>query len=777
MIHPVAQQGYALNCFMLMLLLLLGENGLSPSAGAETTRSFRWMVGSTSRQEEAQQTADEVGAKISQPVFVDYFEGLYRVTLGQFSSFESASSLEPIIQQTGFSSASLVEIIESSEVVRVKQVLYHIHIDSYANEDQAKKVEEDFRKRGFSPVGTIRAGSYYTVRVGMYTDRDQATEDMKALRQTGYPYCWLFQSNRMESRTEKRIKSIHPATHNLLYTPDTQPDKNPPGTLYQVIVGPFAKQDRAEDLLSVLRLKGYDRVQLVRTAQGYEIEIGEPLEADPAGNLVKQMRDKGMVEAVFRKRIPAEVIVEAVAEPATTAPASIPGSTPTGKPDQTLKVAEHLRAARSLLNSGEIEAARDQYALALELAPRSSEAMDGMAETRRRLQELLEKEQEERIVETMLEQAEALVTAQEYNAARIQYNQILQRQPGNPEARRMLKELDRRFEVQSTQTLLAAVASVTPIAEAPIPPDGTAELAPRETTDSRSLVSVAILGSVATALSPLLLFVVYRRIQSARKGNRAKTLSTAHVGSKPPRGALQDLATEYRKPLKTAPQKGTDQSSSPLLESVTDKQESETALQSPNQKNEDQILYELSLEKYLDGETVPGWMGEYDFADLIVETDPEFAGVDSHIRFEKRPSTERALFSIMLPPVEHQGVFEFSVSCLQINEYPMGVYLESVDDETFSLPWAFRTHPDSGELESLLGRSTLNLQLRTWYSLMIQVDLDQHRCSIWLDQQLIEEDFPLRNKIRHLEILSAVADAQCEGVLLIRTIRLRQNKG
>ena len=415
---------------MVLVLLCLHLLVAAPAMG-KIVKTFRLQLGNLSRPDSAETLRQKAVENTSLPVFVDELKGLYKVTAGEFATYQEAAAYKDQIYKQGFNGAFVVEVM--AEVSDKPANVYKIQVGNFASMVNAQQLQNELRNRGVQAVTIDRVDNYLKVRVGEYPDYNSALQDAKILQQSGYPDAWVAKGSASDSTIRRRIISMAPASLDSLTSdqPEMRPEALEPEKLIQIKVGPYTEDAIAMQALKGLNADGFNEVSLVKNEQQGTswFLIGKPVNALKADAIRKTLTEKGYWNTTIQ---------EVEAKPTTVA-VSTPTPKPTAEPTVPQKSAAeeaalaHLRLARRLMDQGHYEAARDQYQLALDEDPTSVEAADGYSSA---LNAIREKDQfkESTQVALILELAHELAQKGEYNAARIQYNLALEKAPNNQTA-------------------------------------------------------------------------------------------------------------------------------------------------------------------------------------------------------------------------------------------------------------------------------------------------------------------------------------------------------
>lgn len=797
----------------LLLPIVIGLFILSvATAQARWVKTYRWQIDVLRDKEKAESLAESVRNNGTLSVQVDSLEEGYYVTAGEFQEVEIAESARDELPLAYQDEAEIVEVLTTVFRHYNAYTLHHVQTDRYKDRQEAERVEEQLAEKGYRSARVVDADGYLTVRVGDFENRDQATRLLRELRNSGYPYCWTVQTQHEDSRVVQTVRSIKPVRRfdrDRLHVAGLDPDQEPSSTQYQVIVGPFDKRGEAEDLMLILKLKKYEHMRLVSRKGEYEIEIESPRGLESAERLVRAMRENGVVEAVFRKASQKErppvpqVTTEGPRPTINKKDAQLTQQLeeqfealkrqleklqqPSEEKTEKQRAQEHLRAADKLLESGDIEMARAQYALALQLVPTSEEALQGMTETLRMLREKRQQEEKEEALRLLLEAARELLSKEEYRAANLQYQKVLEIDPDNPEARLAMRKIRDHMEEQVAQVKKPSPTSERgPVRESPLeeePFEEDIESEPAEEIAGREIPWLPIGVGAVVVIGALLFFVarkkspVFEELPEEEPRQAGTFDISGEEEQKPAARSGDQMFADYYQAFKDASQPGGQQvpvepAASSEPEVVSGPQTpSEPVAQGPPLK-EPITVFVQRFEPDMAGKQPADWMGQYEDSTLEVYPEPEDLGGKPCLRLIKKKSEERTLYSMMLPESNPRATFEFEVCCESVNEHPMGLYLESVDDEELSIPVIFQKEADQEEHQATVGSSVFNCQPADWYQVRVEADFESGYYSVFFNKQPLEQQVSLGPNVKNLDVLSLSADGPAEGTFLISRIRV-----
>jgi tetratricopeptide (TPR) repeat protein len=815
--HPSFHRGF---WSLLLLFLLLPI----PFTSAQNSKSYRVQVGTFTRSGQALALVEKVKRVTARPVYADYLGEEFIVTAGEFENPAPARQFEQELSREGYSDAFAVEVLKSIQEKKTVYPIHHIQIDNYTTMDKAEEVAEQLRKKNYHPVETLDQGSYYTVRLGQYQDLDKAEETMQELRRSGYPYCWLVQTSRTRTRTETNIFAIRPLDKVSAQGARIDPDQLAEGQLVQVVVGPFQQQGVARDTFNILEVEKFLPLRLVRTEQALEIEVKEPREYQFARRLVEDIESKGFDQVMIRETMPVQILEEKL-KPGTEEDIQ-DTQTPVARPAEPTaeeKAREKIVQAQQLLDNGQIQQARDHFAIALGTDPNNENAIEGMAETRRLLEQ--QKELEKRLTE-----ARYLVKNDELERAVVMYEQITEEFPDNNTARRELNAL--RDEIAKTP--VTATTEITsdkqeqtrPQADKP---KSEAEKGTARSTGKTGAMPWSWIGIALIAIGGIGALVFVKKKQAGAKAapgpaspsepaegappsavspiaetapeeKSTKTLETSLYPASGPEESAPEISLAepgratppeslYTQPVEEetieAPQVEPSSAESIYEDKVEDEFEPpqepagkdippETAPEPSREEEEEApgIVFERNYEDHQDGSTPLDWQGFYENSKLMVDHGPDIPQPKACLKFVKFPAEEEVLFCAMLPESGRNPVFEFNMACQETAYGPIGIYLESVENEAISIGAEFLPGQEPGSIRLQLGSFTVNTHKGQWHLLKIEARLEEGKYALSLDGKILDEALPFPAAVENLDILCLKAPPETQAVLLLDSVRV-----
>ncbi len=806
----------------------------------EIQRSLRIQLGRFQHQADAEAYGQKAAGATGLEFQVEPLEGAFAATLGDYRQQDEALKALDRVREQGYPDAKVVEALTQTTERIVHFPIYHIQIDNYRSVEKAVEAEEALKAMGAPDVHRVELGGNYRVRVGRFEDRDRAMEMMKTIRESGYPYSWLVQSEGSRNWTERQLLSLE---EPVLTISEETPEQPEPvillDALYQVMVGPYQDSARAEGVLQALRAADYREVRIVK-ADGYEVEVGPPVSRARAEALAITLRGKGFVDTGLRS--PRKGAVEAVA-PAIAASAESQASESDevkkelerlraeveqlqqGPAEAALKqrAAESVEAARKLLESGDVGAARTQFELALGLDPSNPEIIEGLAETRAMLDEAQRTQQKRERVQRLLDEARRMIGEGRNSEARGSFIQVLELDPDNAEAKQGLEQLDQRLETPAPELAAAPESSTRPLAaDATAVPTASVAKEIESATRSSQILGLPwpLLSAIAAgflAVLSILLVVIHRRKRSASPKTvlAPEKPRSAPPAAPAPRTAKEETASAHRPidlaarmtekkrpmPLQPTPE-SKPQPEQPLVEPVPSAVPRDDSSLYPTtvedefsagpvdfseekpswgiehieislpeaSSREPELVFEQNLEEGQDVSLL--WKGAYAEAELLVGCSPEVPESPVCLRLQKRRGREEVLYCALLPSAEPLPVFEIEVCCPSVSAMPMGIYLESVDNDTVSIPTRFYFDNGSQAMHMQAGTHTIQVRAGQWMRLRYEADLKKGCYTIVLDGKTLEEDIPLPGSANDLDLVSLKADPDAEGLLLFRALRL-----
>lgn len=825
--------GALLGLFFLFALPGLGE----------IQRSLRIQLGRFQHQADAEQYGRKASEATGLEFRVEWLNGAYAVTLGDsFRQDEAMKALDRVRGQ-GYPDAKVAEALTQTTERVVHFPLYHIQIDNYRSLEKAMEAEKSLKAMGAPDIHRVELGGNYRVRVGRFEDRDKAMEIMKAIRESGYPYSWLVQSEGSRSWTERQLLSLEEPAVPLAEQRAEEPEpERLPEALYQVIVGPYRERAKAEGVFQALQAADYRDLRIVKP-EGYEVEVDQPVGRARAESLAIILRGKGFVDSGLRA--PRQGAVVAAASPVREGFTAVEGRiAESDEVQQELKrlraemerlqqgpvevsleqrAEERMEAARKLLASGDIEAARTQFELALGFDPSNPKIIEGLAETRAMLEEAQRAQEKRERIQRLLDEARRMIGEGRDSEARSRFLQVLELESDNAEAKQELEQLDQRLETPAPELAAAPESSTRPLtAIATAVPTAAVAKEIESATRSSQMKGLPwpLLSAIAAgflALLSILLVVIHRRKRSSsqkaisipEKPRSAPPAAPAPRAAKEETGVAHrpiDLAARMAEKKRPVPPQATPESKpqpeQPLVEPVpsavprddlslypTTVEDEFSAdpvdfsLEKPTWgiehieislpdalSREQERVFEQSMDEGQDVSLL--WKGAYVEAELLVGRSPEVPESPVCLRLQKRYAREEVLYCALLPSAGPLPVFEIEICCPGVNAIPLGIYLESVDNDAISIPTRFFFDNSSRTLRLQAGTHTIQVREGQWMRLRYEADLKRACYTIVLDENLLEEDIPLPGPANDLDLISLKADPDAEGLLLIRALQL-----
>lgn len=118
--------------------------------------------------------------------------------------------------------------------------------------------------------------------------------------------------------------------------------------------------------------------------------------------------------------------------------------------EQNERIQGMLREARDLAGSSKFEEAIAQYESLLKIDPLNKEAQQELTQAKLKIAANTSRQQLQQEVKQQLAAARSLYAKGNYGQARVQINGILQLDPGNTQARNLLKQIDQKIQTQNT---------------------------------------------------------------------------------------------------------------------------------------------------------------------------------------------------------------------------------------------------------------------------------------------------------------------------------------
>jgi len=903
------------------LLGLLLALGTTPTE-ARIIKTYRLQVGSLNEAQAAEALRRQVIPRVPIPVFVDELQGVYKVTAGDFPTYQEAVAYKDRLYGEGLEGAFVVEVLSSVSDQPTGPVIYQVQVGNFGSLVNARQLQEELQRRGVQAVDIERMESFYKVRVGQYQNRSDALKAQEILREAGYPDAWVAESRASETRVGRNVISMAPASAASITPPraEMRPESLRADQQFQVAVGPYTTRPVAEQTQGNLLREGFSDVRLTPSAGIFLVEVGPPTSLLEADTLRRTLRDKGFLNVVLNEQPrapgqeapPSEIALAQAPEPAVPPEVAqrlkelqseverLRQESPVESPQ---KMAEaHVKAAQRLMDSGHWEAARDQYQLALSYEPDNPQALDGLSASLNAIREA------EGTSRPLLEAAEKMLQQGEYNAARVQFKLILEQDPTNSKAleglaraeehlkappvaspsrpspppsppdtgvSRQIQALLEKSNTAIAQGQLAQAKSFLEEARQLQPDNGLVAagleqvnqmLARRQAEQQREeqpgrqpaeepgtswvglfvwlILIVIVLGGAAATV-----YFFFLRKRGAKPAETRPDLTTKlkilglKPGEKPsPKaGPKEKREKQAGKPRREAPSPDEDlpeslmksaQPSPPpeaeakpeqpktekepfapsepeaVPESAPESSEAEVeaafeetiaerqaALEAkPEPEGEPpkapappekpparapakpsgalEIKFEQSYNQLQVGDEVDSWKGGYESASLTVSQNRLIAGANHYLKFVKEPCAEETLYCMLIPEAGPRPVFEFELCCLGVNEHPIGLYLESVDNEAVSVPMTFHTDPETQQVRFTLEEQTLEYAPGDWKHIRCEIDLEGNRYSVRVDGKEVLTDAALAGSVKNFDMISLKAQPETEGTLLLNNLKV-----
>ncbi len=464
--------------------IVLVAIGLGALPGeAKIIKTYRLQIGSVEDLQAAEALRQQAIARVPIPIFVAQLHGQYKVTAGDFATYQEAAAYKDRLYGEGFEGAFVVEVLASVSDQPAGPAIYKVQVGNFASLVNARQLQEELQARGVSVVSIERIEGFYKVRVGQYRAHQEALQALNVLREAGYPDAWVSESLASETLVERRVISMAPASPASITPPaaELRPESLGADRRLQVAVGPYTNLSLAEETLNDLSREGFGEVRLAPSGGIYLVEVGPPVSLLRADTLKRTLQDKGFLNVVLSERavagpaeVPAEVAVADGKPPEPDIPPEVAQrleelqaeverlrKAPSAESPQRMAQA-HVKAAQRLMDLGHWEAARAQYQLALSNDPQNPEAIDGLSASLNAIREE-ERVKTESTVEGLLAAAQELLEQGKYGAARTQFKLVLEQDASNIKA---LEGLARAEEYLKSPPAATAAPMPSAVAQA-----------------------------------------------------------------------------------------------------------------------------------------------------------------------------------------------------------------------------------------------------------------------------------------------------------------------
>jgi len=446
------KQGIVCGATRWSLLLALALAVAASPAEAKIVKTYRLQIGSLNDSAAAEALRRRAVEKTPLPVFVEEIQGLYKVTAGDFSTYQDATAYKDRLYGEGFEGAFVVEVLSS--VADSAKRVYKVQVGNFGSLVNARQLQSELRQRQVTDVTIDRVGGFYKVRVGHYPSSREAATDLRILQNAGYPDAWIAEAGDEKALLRRQLISMVPASQASLEATeaDLRPESLEENVLYQVVLGPYTQQILAEEIMQDLLRQSFAEVRLVPSGGNFFLEVDSPSNPLQADGLRRTLSEKGFLNATVRE-IAQPTAVKAPRAVATPEPEQIAmeqprpetrEAAPEGESPERMAEA-HLRTAERLMEQGHYEAARDQYQTALRYAPEHSRVQEGLTASLNAIREQ-QRVSQQAGMDLLLASAKKLTELGEHRAAAIQLRQVLQINPTHEEALAALAEVNQSLE-------------------------------------------------------------------------------------------------------------------------------------------------------------------------------------------------------------------------------------------------------------------------------------------------------------------------------------------
>jgi cell division septation protein DedD len=242
------------------------------------------------------------------------------------------------------------------------------------------------------------------------------------------------------------------------------------------------------------------------------------------------------------------------------------------------------------------------------------------------------------------------------------------------------------------------------------------------------------------------------------------------VSSEPPPSALPVAKTESTAPSPAeAPAQAAPEAFEPTTKLEAVQPQAASAAPAASGKR---IIFEQTFDDEEPGTQPRGWQGEYDYAQLVVDTASPAPGSKACLKFEKRTGAGSAHYVCRFPKAAGLVVVEFDIRCDEKNKYLLGFYVEKDEDFKQSVHTIIHRLDSRSQPTLRVQGEPVPYDLGTWRHVKYELNLLAGTATAFVDGQEVVRDAKLASNYGYVNTLSIRDNLATTGVLYLDNIKI-----
>jgi len=184
------------------------------------------------------------------------------------------------------------------------------------------------------------------------------------------------------------------------------------------------------------------------------------------------------------------------------------------------------------------------------------------------------------------------------------------------------------------------------------------------------------------------------------------------------------------------------------------------------------IIFEQTFDDEEPGTQPRGWQGEYDYAQLVVDTASPAPGSKACLKFEKRTGAGSAHYVCRFPKAAGLVVVEFDIRCDEKNKYLLGFYVEKDEDFKQSVHTIIHRLDSRSQPTLRVQGEPVPYNLGTWRHVKYELNLLAGTATAFVDGQEVVRDAKLASNYGYVNTLSIRDNLATTGVLYLDNIKI-----
>lgn len=239
-----------------------------------------------------------------------------------------------------------------------------------------------------------------------------------------------------------------------------------------------------------------------------------------------------------------------------------------------------------------------------------------------------------------------------------------------------------------------------------------------------------------------------------------------------PKSAEQKQATQQEEPENsTTSGNFNDQKTLPITDFSGENSLNPGSNNDPIKLTHNNEIYQQNFDSYEAGTKPNEWRGEFEFATLSVQRDPESTRA-AILKYVKPTASGSATYHCKFPPAKGFVTAEFEVRCDEKNKYLLGIYLEKDEDFRQSFHTIIQRLDESSPASLRIQGEPVPYEMGTWSKIRFELDLNTGKASSFVNNELVAADITIPNPPDSINTISIRDNLATTGVLYLANIRI-----